>query len=313
MTFNDNSNFDSGHVRRRRPSSGGGMGGSRGGGGGGGGLGRGGAIGGGGILLVLVAFLVSQFLGVDITGMLGGASSSSSSNYADEDFACTGQEANAQIDCRIEGAAVSLEQYWTEAAPTIGIDGYVNPTVYIFEQQTNTACGTASSAIGPFYCPADQSIYVDTSFFDILVQQYGAEGGPLAEMYVVAHEWGHHIQNLGGILSSSNTRDEGPTGGAVRTELQADCLAGAWMQSAAKATDSQGNQLMQEPTRAEIQTTISAAQAIGDDHIQEQAGMDVQPESFTHGTSEQRTNWLMAGYQGGASACNTFSVPDAEL
>ncbi len=310
MTFNDNSQFDSSHVRRRRSGSGSSSGGS---GGGLGGLGKGGALGGGGILLVIVAFVVSQFLGVDISGMLGGVSSGAGGTYEDEDFSCTGIEANQQIDCRIEGAAVSLEQYWTESASEIGINNYVNPTIYLFDGHTSTGCGNATDAIGPFYCPADQSIYIDTSFFDVLVKQYGAEGGPLAEMYVLAHEWGHHIQNLGGILSSKNSQDQGATGGAVRTELQADCLAGAWMQSAAQAVDGDGNELMKEPTRAEIQTTISAAQAIGDDHLQEQAGMEVQPESFSHGTSEQRTNWLMTGYQQGAGACNTFTVPDSEL
>lgn len=311
MTFNDNSRFDSGNVRRRRPSSGSGSGGR---GGSFGRVGKGGALGGGSILIVILAFVVSQFLGVDITGMLGGVSGGSgSSNYAEEDFSCTGEQANASIDCRIEGAAVSLEQYWTESASEIGIDTYVDPMVYLFEGQTDTGCGAATNAIGPFYCPADQSIYIDTSFFDLLVSEYGAEGGPLAEMYVVAHEWGHHIQNLAGILSSSNTRDEGPTGGAVRTELQADCFAGAWMQSASQATDQSGKQLMKEPTRAEIQTTISAAQSIGDDHLQEQAGMEVQPESFTHGTSEQRTTWLIRGYEEGATACNTFTVRDSEL
>lgn len=306
MTFNDNSRFDSNHVRRRRSGSGSGRGSF-------GGMGKGGALGGGGVLIVVIAFVVSQFLGVDLTGMLGSVSGSGSADYAEEDFACTGAEANASTDCRIEGAAVSLEQYWGETAGSLGIDNYVNPTIYLYEGSTTSSCGTASNAVGPFYCPADEGIYIDTAFFDVLVQEYGAEGGPLAEMYVVAHEWAHHIQQLAGILSSSNTRDEGATGGAVRTELQADCLAGAWMQSASQTTDTDGNQLLNEPTRAEIQTTISAAQAIGDDHLQEQAGMEVQPESFTHGTSEQRTNWLLRGYEGGASACNTFTVPDAEL
>ncbi|MGO1544914.1 MAG: KPN_02809 family neutral zinc metallopeptidase [Gulosibacter sp.] len=309
MTFNDNSRFDSSNVRRRRSGSGSSSGGGR---GGPGGLGKGGAIGGGGIVLVIVAFLISQFMGVDLTGLVGG-SSGGSGNYAEEDFECTGEEANASIDCRIEGAAVSLEQYWAESASEIGINDYVNPTIYLYEGQTDSACGTASNAVGPFYCPADQSIYIDTDFFQILVDQYGAEGGPLAEMYVVAHEWGHHIQHIGGILSSGNTRDEGPTGGAVRTELQADCFAGAWMQNASQSTDAARNQLMKEPTQAELETTISAAQSIGDDHLQEQAGMEVQPESFTHGTSEQRTEWLMRGYEGGAGACNTFTVPDSEL
>lgn len=319
MTFNKDSRFDSSNVRRRRPSSGGsGSGGNRGGSGLGilalfSLLGRRGGI--GGIIVVVVVLFILNALGVSIGQFFGGMFSAMSgdSSYSEEDFQCTGAEANASTDCRIEGASVSLEQFWPVAAEELGIDDYSHPSIYLYTGQTSSACGTASNAIGPFYCPADASIYIDVEFFDMLVSDYGAAGGPLAEMYVVAHEWGHHVQQVAGILSSANTQDEGPSGGAVRTELQADCFAGAWMRDATTAVGEGGEPLLQEFTRSDIEQTISAAQAIGDDHIQEQAGMEVDPERFTHGTSEQRTTWLLRGYEQGVTSCNTFTVSDSEL
>ena len=291
MTFNEQSSFDSKNVQRRR--------------------GRGGAIaGGGGILVLLLGLLSTQFLGFDITQFLGGGAPQ---QQQAEDLQCTGAEANASIDCRMEGAAVTLEQFWAETAPQLGVRGYRDPTVVLFDGSTQSGCGTASNAVGPFYCPTDEGIYIDGQFFDILTQRYGASGGPLAEMYVLAHEWGHHIQALEGTLSQVDSRDVGPTSGMVRLELQADCYAGAWMGAASQYKDAAGNQILREPTREELQQTISSAQAIGDDNIQEQAGMRVQPETFSHGTSEQRTNWLITGYQQGVGACNTFDVRGNEL
>ena len=291
MTFNENSRFDSQNVQRRR--------------------GRGGAIaGGGGILVLLLGLLSTQFLGFDITQFLGGGAPQ---QQQAEDLQCTGAEANASIDCRMEGGAVTLEQYWAETAPQLGIREYRDPTVVLFDGSTSSACGNASNAVGPFYCPSDEGIYIDGQFFNILTERYGATGGPLAEMYVLAHEWGHHIQRLEGTLTQVDSRDVGPTSGMVRLELQADCYAGAWMGSASQYTDQAGNQILKEPSREEIQQTISSAQAIGDDNIQEQAGMQVQPETFSHGTSEQRTTWLIRGYQEGVGACDTFNVSGSQL
>ena len=293
MTFNENSRFDSKNVQRRR--------------------GRGGAIaGGGGVLVLLLGLLSTQFLGFDVTQFLGGGAPGGGQQQA-EDLECTGAEANASFDCRMEGGAVTLEQYWAETAPQLGVSAYNDPTVVLYDGSTSSGCGSASNAVGPFYCPSDEGIYIDGQFFDILTQRYGAEGGPLAEMYVLAHEWGHHIQKLEGTLQQVDHRDVGPTSGMVRLELQADCYAGAWMGSASQYTDDAGNQILREPTRDEIQQTISSAQAIGDDNIQEQAGKEVQPETFSHGTSEQRTNWLMRGYQEGVGACDSFGVPGSEL
>lgn len=293
MTFNDNANFDSRNVQRRR--------------------GGGTAIaGGGGALALIIGFLSMQFLGVDVTQFLDIGGSSSSQQQA-EDLQCSGAEANASIDCRMEGGAVTLEQFWAAEAPGLGIRDYHDPSVVLYDGSTRSGCGQASNAVGPFYCPSDEGIYIDGEFFNILTQRFGAEGGPLAEMYVLAHEWGHHIQGLEGTLSQVDHRDVGPTSGMVRLELQADCYAGAWMGGAAQATDAQGNQIMREPTRDEIQQTISAAQAIGDDSIQRQSGMRVQPETFSHGTSEQRTRWLIRGYENGVGACNSFDVRGSEL
>ncbi len=294
MTFNENSNLDSGNVRKRRG-------------------GTTAAVGGGGVVVLLLGLLSTQLFGVDLTQFFGGTGTSQQQSASDEDLVCTGVEANEQRDCRVEGAAVTLESYWAQNASAVGISNYVDPTVILYEGQTSSSCGTASNAVGPFYCPPDQSIYMDTSFFDILTQQFGATGGPLSEMYVLAHEWGHHVQNLAGALTADRQRDTGDNGGQVRIELQADCYAGAWMGEAATQKDENGNQIMQEPTRTEIETTISAAESIGDDHIMEQQGMEVQPESFTHGTSEQRVNWLITGYEQGVGACDTFSAPDSQL
>lgn len=291
MTFNDNANFDSRNVRRRR-----------------GGVA---AAGGGGALALILGFLSMQFLGVDVTQFF--VPSAGSSQQQEENLQCTGAQANESIDCRMEGGAVTLEQFWAAEAADLGVRDYRDPSVILYDNSTNSACGAASNAVGPFYCPADESIYIDGAFFQILTDRFGASGGPLAEMYVLAHEWGHHIQHQQGILSQVDHRDLGPTGGMVRLELQADCYAGAWMGGATRATDAQGNQILREPTREEIAQTISAAQAIGDDAIQRQSGMRVQPETFSHGTSEQRTRWLMTGYEQGVGACNTFDVRGSKL
>lgn len=291
MTFNDNSSFDSGNVTRRGPG--------------------GGAIaGGGGVLMLLLGFLSMQFLGVDITQMFAPADQGAQSG---EDFSCTGAEANASIDCRMEGAAVTLEQFWAAEAPNLGISSYHDPSVVLYDNSTSSGCGTASNAVGPFYCPGDEGIYIDTAFFQILTDKFGAEGGPLAEMYVLAHEWGHHVQTLEGTMNHIDQQSSGPGSDLVRLELQADCYAGAWMAGASTATDANGNPIMQPPTREELLTVVSAAQSIGDDHIMEQSGMQVQPERFTHGSSEQRTNWLAHGYQHGVTSCTTFDVPANQL
>ncbi|MDX2025273.1 neutral zinc metallopeptidase [Microcella sp.] len=291
MTFRDDADISSSTVRRS---------GSR----------RGLAIGGGGgIVAVIAVFLIAQFTGVDLSPLLGGGTTGGPAPEASELSECdTGADANASVDCRIAGAAVSLDDFWLAAAPQIGVD-YRTPGARLFEQSIDTGCGGATSAVGPFYCPADETIYLDTGFYDELRTQFGAEGGPLAEMYVVAHEWGHHIQNLAGVLSSANLGDTGPASDAVRIELQADCFGGAWAGAASEGADA----LLEPITREQVAQALDAASVIGDDRIQEQTTGQVSPESWTHGSSEQRQRWFAIGFEQGVTACDTFSVSGAEL
>ncbi|WP_353826662.1 KPN_02809 family neutral zinc metallopeptidase [Agromyces sp. SYSU T0242] len=270
------------------------------------------AIGGGGGLAVLAIVLIGQFLGVDLGGMLGGGGQPLAEDSSLEQCQ-TGQDANERIDCRMKGASASLEAYWTEAAPTIGLD-YVGPQGFVlFDQAVATGCGNASSATGPFYCPPDQTIYIDTAFYDQLEQRFGAQGGPLAEMYVVAHEWGHHIQNIGGVLDATRDGETGPDSNAVRVELQADCFAGAWAGAASSTEDPDGDPFLQPITPDEYRQAIDAAAAVGDDRIQEATQGQVTPHTFSHGTSEQRQRWFAAGYDSGVSVCDTFGVAGSDL
>ena len=293
MTFNPNANIGGGKTSKR-------------------GRNTGIAIGGGG-LGVLAIFLLSQFLGVDLTGLVGGTGGQPVASDSALEECQTGQDANERIDCRMKGASASLEDYWQEAGPAIGLQ-YVGPQGFVlFDQAVATGCGNASSATGPFYCPPDQTIYVDTTFYDQLESRFGATGGPLAEMYVVAHEWGHHVQNIAGILSQSQDGQTGPASNAVRVELQADCFAGSWAAAASQTEDERGVPFLQPITREQYAQALDAAAAVGDDRIQEATQGQVNPHSFTHGTSEQRMRWFETGYEQGAGACDTFSVSPEQL
>jgi predicted metalloprotease len=208
------------------------------------------------------------------------------------------------------GAAAALDAYWETQ-----VDGYTSPSdMIIFDGSVQTGCGGASSAVGPFYCPPDRTIYLDTAFYDDLRTQFGATGGPLAQLYVVAHEWGHHIQNITGRMDGLDLQDQGPTSDGVRLELQADCYAGSWVKAASTVPGDNGVPFLQVPTDAEIADALNAAAAVGDDHIQETlGGGQVNPETWTHGSSESRQKWFMAGYQGGVGACDTFAVSGSQL
>ncbi|HZW41206.1 MAG TPA: neutral zinc metallopeptidase, partial [Agromyces sp.] len=276
MTFNPNANISGGKASKRGRNTG---------------IAVGGGVG------VLALFLLSQFLGVDLTGLVGGGQPTASDSSLEQ--CLTGADANENVECRMKGASASLERYWVAEAQELGFD-YVGPTdLILFEGATTTGCGNASSATGPFYCPPDQTIYIDVSFYDELRGRFGSSGGPLAEMYVIAHEWGHHVQNLLGILERSQDGQTGPTSNAVRVELQADCFAGAWAADASTVPDESGVPFLQELTPAEIQDALSAASAVGDDRIQQATQGQVNPHSFTHGTSEQRVGWFETGFQRG--------------
>jgi hypothetical protein len=286
MTFNDNARINPDKVSRR-------------------GRNTGIAVGGGGSLLVIGLIIGSQFLGVDLTGLVGGGTTGGEQQPGQSLSECTTAEAaNTSVDCRIAAAADSLDTYW---ANVLGQD-YRTTNVVLFSGQTNTGCGGATSAIGPFYCPPDETIYVDTAFYDDLRSRFGSTGGPLAEMYVIAHEWAHHIQNSTGIMEGLDRQATGPSSDAVRLELQADCFAGAWVGAASTIKNDDGVVFLDTVTDAQIADALSAASAVGDDRIQESTQGQVTPETWTHGSSEKRQQWFTAGLNGGPSACNTFEV-----
>jgi predicted metalloprotease len=270
------------------------------------------AVGGGGLGLVAIV-LLSQLLGVDISGLMGGGTDTSGQGEGTALTNCvTGEDANTDVECRVGLTRDSLEDYWAEQAPAMGIS-YSSPVIQLFSGGVDTGCGAATSAVGPFYCPADQQIYLDTAFYDTLRTEFGATAGPLSQLYIVGHEWGHHIQNRAGTFASTDTSQAGPSSDAVRVEVQADCFAGAWLGSAAETTDAEGTRLLEPITDAQIADALNAASAIGDDRIQEKAQGQVNPETWTHGSSEMRQRWFQTGYNNGAEACDTFAAADADL
>ncbi|MHA0286953.1 KPN_02809 family neutral zinc metallopeptidase [Mycobacterium sp. C3-094] len=276
--------------------------------GGGRGPGRGIAVGGGlgGLLIVVVAL----FLGVDPSSVIpqqqGGAQTAETPGF-DTSQCKTGADANAIVQCRVIATGNSVDGVWAQLMP-----GYTRPKVRLFTGGVDTGCGQASSDMGPFYCPVDQTAYFDTDFFDVLTTQFGSSGGPLAQEYVVAHEFGHHVQNLEGVLGRAQQDPQGASGAGVRTELQADCYAGVWAHYAAiTKQESTGVPFLEPLSDKDIADALSAAASVGDDRIQRSATGRVNPESWTHGSSEQRQKWFTTGYQTGEPAqCDTFAARD---
>jgi predicted metalloprotease len=213
----------------------------------------------------------------------------------------TGQDANERQDCRIVAVVNSVQKFWDGVFQRSNEQYQYADTVF-FTGQVQTGCGFASSQVGPFYCPVDKQIYIDLDFFDELQSRFGAGEAPFAQAYVIAHEYGHHVQNLTGVLDRIGNDRQGPESRAVRSELQADCYGGVW---AANAVD---DGLIEELTQADINAALDAAAAIGDDRIQETTQGQANPETWTHGSSEQRRRWFSRGYEEGRPAvCDTFS------
>ena len=286
MTFDPNVQLDPGQITDRR-----GMG------------GRGGlAIGGGGIGVVL--FLAYILLGGDPSSLgpilePGAVTGPGSTAIATD---CkNGQDANTRDDCRILGYVNSIQAYWTDTFAASG-EQYQPVNTILFSGATSSGCGTASAATGPFYCPTDRHVYLDLDFFTELRTRFGAQGGSLAQGYVLAHEYGHHVQDLLGSLNGGGGGGgKGAQGQSVRTELQADCFAGVWANHAA------GTKFLEPLTAAQIADALDAASAVGDDRIQQASSGEVNLDTWTHGSSDQRKHWFSTGYQGGdPGACDTF-------
>ncbi len=277
--------------------------------GGGRGPGRGIAVGGGvGGLLVLV---VALFLGVDPSTVMPqqqiGTGAIDAPGF-DLSQCKTGADANELAECRVVATGNSLDGVWPQLMPD-----YTRPHVRLFTDSVDTRCGPATSDVGPFYCPADQTAYFDVGFFDVLKNDFGSSGGPLAQEYVVAHEFGHHLQNLQGTLARAHGAGaQGPTGSGVRTELQADCYAGVWAHYAAiTKQESTGVPFLEPLSDKDIADALSAAASVGDDRIQKKATGQVNPEAWTHGSAAQRQKWFTEGYRtGDPNKCDTFATND---
>jgi predicted metalloprotease len=273
VSFNDDQRLDPSQVEDVRGRRGGGL-----------------AIGGGAALVILV---VSLLLGVDPTALINavptdtGTTDPNAQTVAD----CkTGADANRRQDCRIVGFVDSIQLFWKTELSKSGKQYTMAPTV-LFTDVTQAGCGTASAEMGPFYCPVDGKVYLDLAFFTELQTRFGAKGGPFAEAYVVAHEYGHHVQDVLGLLSADQRT--GPQSTSVKQELQADCFAGVWAKHAAETG------YLQAPTPTDIASALDAAAAVGDDRIQRQSTGRVAPEKWTHGSAAQRQQWFTTGYTTG--------------
>jgi uncharacterized protein len=307
MELNENADIDTSQVEDQRGSGGGGGF----GGGGFGGLpipiGGGGII---GIVIFLVVAVVGGYFGVN--NLSGGSSSSNSGNNTSLNQKCSASDKLKQLDCRNTLYVNSIQAFWTTAEPKYFGKTYQKVPTVFFSNQVRTGCGAADSGTGPFYCPADNKVYIDLTFYKLLADQLGAPG-EFAQPYVLAHEYGHHLQDLVGTEAKMRQLQQGASNAeknllSVKLELQADCYAGVWAKGATGTTSSNGQKIFKSLTADDIQQGIETAGKIGDDTLQQQAGHQLNPAEFTHGTSADRQKWFSRGYNSGTPEnCDTFA------
>lgn len=310
MQYNDDARLDTSEVAD-----------VRGGGGGFGGFGgRSVAVGGGGLgILGVVAYLLISLLGGSgssgggtgdvVLGQLGQAGQPATADNSQIQQECrTGADANKRLECAVVADINSIQDYWTGELPRLGTR-YVPVDTVWFSGSVQTGCGAADSGAGPFYCPADKRVYIDLSFYDDIKTEFHATGGLFVDAYVLAHEYGHHVQDLLGVEAKVRSR-QGPTSDSVRLELQADCYAGVWAKHATEPGPNGEPALISSITQSDIDNALQVAGRIGDDWIQKNLGSgSVNQNAFTHGTSAQRQKWLTTGYTtGDPKACDTFST-----
>ena len=303
MKYNRNARLDTSEVSDRR-------------GGGAGRLPSGKAVAGGGVGAVgIVIYLLVTLLGggdggqtASILAGLGQSGNAATADNTELARSCrTGADANDKLECAIVADINSIQDYWTAELPKLG-PRYTDVDTVFFSGQVSTACGSADSGAGPFYCPGDKLVYIDLTFFDQLRTDFGATGGLFVDAYVLAHEYGHHVQDLLGTEARVRTRS-GASSDSVRLELQADCYAGVWAEHATQPTAA-GPALISDVTQEDITNALDAAKRIGDDFIQKNLGDgQVDTSRFTHGSSAQREKWYLTGYRSGdPTRCDTFGT-----
>jgi uncharacterized protein len=304
MELNENADIDTSQIEDRR--------GSGGGGGGFGGLPI--PIGGGGIVGVVIFLVLAVAGGYFGLNSGGGSGEQRSDNSTLQQTCANKAEALKQLECRNTLYINSIQAFWKEAGPQYFGKPYEPAKTVYFSDRVTTGCGAADSGVGPFYCPADDKVYIDLTFYQLLAKQLGAPG-EFAQPYVLAHEYGHHIQDVTGTEAKMRRAQERTGSDAeknllsVKLELQADCYAGVWAKGATSTKSAKGVAIFKSLTADDVQEGIQTAGQIGDDVLQKRSGNSINPAEFTHGTAADRQKWFSTGYNAGSpDSCDTFAA-----